>query len=55
MLDGQEYPSYSERSMMNEHKETTIAQDAVQEELVAYLDGELDAAARPRRRTPHRR
>lgn len=33
---------------MNEHEESTIAQDAVQEELVAYLDGELDAAARAR-------
>ncbi len=33
---------------MNEHEQSTIAQDAVQEELVAYLDGELDAAARAR-------
>ena len=33
---------------MNEHEETTITQDAIQEELTAYLDGELDAAARAR-------
>jgi anti-sigma factor RsiW len=33
---------------MNEHEESTITQDAIQEELVAYLDGELDAAARAR-------
>lgn len=33
---------------MNEHELSTMAQDAVQEELVAYLDGELDAAARAR-------
>jgi anti-sigma factor RsiW len=33
--------------MPDPHK-TTVSTDAVQEELVAYLDGELDAAARAR-------
>lgn len=33
---------------MNEFEQSTITPDSVQEELVAYLDGELDAAARAR-------
>jgi anti-sigma factor RsiW len=33
---------------MNKHEEITIAPDALHEELTAYLDDELDAAARAR-------